>query len=371
MKKRFALMTVLLLLIFGGAIGFKLFKQAMIRDYLANMETPAVPLRAAVVAPAQWDVRLAAIGSLTARRGIDIRSEASGVISKVHVESGEQVKEGQLLLSLDDSVERATLKSAKVRMEKTRRNFKRDQALFERDLISDDEFENSRSEYESAEALAEETQGIIDRKTIRAPFAGTVGIHSLTEGHYLAQGDEALSLQALDTLYLDMLLPEKELERVRVGQRVVFTVPSRGEQTFHGEIRFVDARVEASTRNIQVRALVDNAERALLPGMFANAYIVVASDRPVLTVPMEAVAYSLYGETVYRLRPPQAEDEPWTASRQRVTTGAVRDVLVAIQGIEAGEWVARDTQNRLLEGTPVKIVNRESLPDRASVAESR
>lgn len=379
MKKRLVIMAVVLTLIFGGAIGFKLFKREMIRDYLANMGTPTVPLNAARVTPAQWEERLPAIGSLRARQGIEIRSEASGVIDGVHVKSGQQVKAGDLIVTMDDEVEQATLKSAKVRLAKARRDFKRDQSLYERELLSEGEFENSRSEVESAEAMAEETQGIIFRKSIRAPFDGTVGIHSLAEGHYLAPGDEVVTLQALNTLYLDMMLPEKELERLSVGQQVSFTVPSRGDIQFNGEVRFIDARIQSSSRNILVRAEVDNAEGHLLPGMFADATIHLGKIKDVLTVPREAVAYSLYGETIYVLeektQTPDSDEQEgeeqdkqpkWFATRRQVSTGEVRGEIVALEGVQAGDLVARDTQNRLLGGTPVSIENLESLSASAS-----
>lgn len=384
MKKRLVIMAVVLTVIFGGAIGFKLLKREMIRDYLANMGTPTVPLNAARVTPATWEERLPAIGSLRARQGIEIRSEASGVIDGVHVESGQQVKAGDLIVTMDDEVEQATLKSAKVRLAKARRDFKRDQSLYERELLSEGEFENSRSEVESAEAMAEETQGIIFRKSIRAPFDGTVGIHSLAEGHYLAPGDEVVTLQALNTLYLDMMLPEKELERLSVGQQVSFTVPSRGDTQFKGEVRFIDARIQSSSRNILVRAEVDNAEGYLLPGMFADATIHLGQVKEVLTVPREAVAYSLYGETIYVLEQKteaadkkdqeggeqQGEEQDsqpkWFATRRQVSTGEVRGEVVALEGVQAGDLVARDTQNRLLGGTPVSIENLESLSGTAS-----
>ncbi len=156
------------------------------------------------------------------------------------------VEEGDLLVELDDTIDRATLKSANVRLEKTRRDFERDRSLFERGLVSEDEFELSRSDFQSAEALVEETQGIIDKKTIRAPFTGTLGIHNLAEGQYLEPGDTLVTLQALDTLFLDMKLPEKELERVRPGQRVAFSVPSHGDREFEGEVQFVNVVVEAN-----------------------------------------------------------------------------------------------------------------------------
>ena len=233
MSKRFILASVLLVLVFGGVIGFKLFKQSMIADYLANMGTPPVHLNAAVAKSETWPQHLAAIGSLRARRGIDIRSEADGVIRKLYVQPGQLVKAGALLVELDDTVDRATLKTADVRLQKANREFERDKAMFEKDLVSKDQFENSRSEFESAEAFVEETQGIIGKKVIRAPFASSIGIHNLAEGHYLSKGDNIVSLQDLDSLYLDMKLPEKELENLRLGQQVIFSVPEPSRPLLH------------------------------------------------------------------------------------------------------------------------------------------
>lgn len=364
MLKRLIVAAVLLTVVFGGVIGFKLYKRAMIQDYLANMGLPAVPLNAAVAERAVWDHRLAAIGSLRAQSGVDIRSEVGGVIRRLHVESRDAISEGDLLVELDDAIEQAILKGARARLVKVERDFQRDQSLFERGLISEDQFDGSRSEFESAEALVEQTQATIAKKALRAPFSGTVGIHNLAAGHYLEPGDIVVSLQALDKLYLDLNLSEKELENLRPGQRVIFSVPSHGEREFEGVIRFVDVVVQTTTRNVLVRAEVDNSDGLLLPGMFASAVIVLDEARDVVTLPRAAVAFSLYGETVFVLEPasdPNASGD-WVARRQTVTSGEVRGTTIEVTGLQAGEIIARDTQHRLLEGTPVVIHNPEVLP---------
>lgn len=364
MLKRFILTLVLLGLVFGGVIGFKLFKQSMITDYLTNMGTPPVYLNAAVAKSEAWPQHLAAIGSLRARRGIDIRSEADGVIRKLHIQPGQLVKAGDLLVEMDDTVDRATLKSADVRLQKSRRDFERDVTLFEKELVSEDQFENSRSEFESAEAFFEETQGIIDKKSIRAPFASSIGIHNLAEGHYLSRGDAIVSLQDLDSLYLDMKLPEKELENLRLGQQVLFSVPSHPGRTFTGVIRFIDVQVQATTRNVLVRAEVDNPQHELLPGMFADATVVLEKSHDVVTLPRTAVAFTLYGETVFLMEEVtdvETKTTTWKAYRKPVKSGETRDGRLAVTGLEAGQMVALDTQHRLLEGSPVVIENLAAL----------
>ncbi len=373
MFKRFILAILALVLVFGGVIGFKLYKQAAIRDYLDNRGTPAVHVNGVVAEAETWQQHLAAIGSLRAQHGVDIRSEVDGVIGRVHVDSGQSVKTGDLLVELDDSVDRAVLKSTRIRLETVQRHFERDRSLFERKLISEETFDNSHSEYKSADALVEETQAIIDKKAIRAPFAGTLGIHNLVEGHYLEPGDEVVTLQALDTLYLDLHLPEKELERLRSGQRVTFTVASHGNRKFSAEVRFVDVLVQTATRNVLVRAEVDNASHDLLPGMFANVTVILDEAREVVTVPREAVAFSLYGETVFLLEK-EEKVEPdkinWIARHQAVNTGKVRDGRIAVEGLSAGQVIALDTHHRLLEGSPVVIENLVALEVSGVTAES-
>jgi membrane fusion protein (multidrug efflux system) len=364
MSKRIILTLVLLGLVFGGVIGFKLFKQSMIADYLANMGTPPVHLNATVAKAEAWPQHLAAIGSLRARQGIDIRSEADGVIRKLHVQPGQRVIAGALLVELDDTVDRATLKSADVRLQKALRNFERDKALFEKDLVSEDQFENSRSEFESAEAFVEETQGIIGKKVIQAPFASSIGIHNLAEGHYLSKGDKVVSLQDLDSLYLDMKLPEKELENLRLGQQVNFSVPSHPGRSFSGVIRFIDVQVQATTRNVLVRAEVENPQHELLPGMFADATVVLEKSHDVVTLPRTAVAFTLYGETVFLLQQETDADKQatsWKAYRKPVKSGESRDGRLAVTGLEVGQLVALDTQHRLLDGSPVEIENLAAL----------
>lgn len=372
MLKRLILASVLLVLGFGGVIGFKLFKQSMITDYLTNMGTPPVHLNATVAKAEAWPQHLAAIGSLRARRGIDIRSEADGVIRKLYIVPGQWIAAGELLVELDDTVDRATLKSADVRLQKARRDFERDRALFERELVSEDQFESSRSEFESAQAFFDETQGIIAKKSIRAPFDSSIGIHNLAEGHYLSRGDKVVSLQDLDTLYLDMKLPEKELEHLRLGQQVIFSVPSHPGRSFTGVIRFIDVQVQATTRNVLVRAEVDNPQQELLPGMFADATVVLNQSHEVVTLPRTAVAFTLYGETVYLLEEETDAEKAttrWKAYRKPVKSGETRDGRLAVTGLDAGQMVALDTQHRLLEGSPVVIENLAALDGSAPGAD--
>ena len=372
MLKRFILASVLLGLGFGGVIGFKLYKQSMITDYLSNMGIPPVHLNATVAKSETWPQHLAAIGSLRARRGIDIRSEADGVVRKLYIEPGQWIAAGEMLVELDDTVDRATLKSADVRLQKARRDFERDRALFERELVSKDKFENSRSKFESAEALVEETQGIIDKKKIRAPFDSSIGIHNLAVGHYLSKGDKVVSLQDLDSLYLDMKLPEKELENLRLGQQVIFSVPSHPGRSFTAVIRFIDVQVQATTRNVLVRGEVDNPMHELLPGMFADATVVLNQSHDVVTLPRTAVAFTLYGETVYLLEQETeagAGAKSWKAYRKPVKSGETRDGRLAVTGLEAGQMVALDTQHRLLEGSPVIIENLAALDGKTPTAD--
>jgi membrane fusion protein (multidrug efflux system) len=352
------LLVAVTLAIFGGAIGFKLYKQQAIRDYLASAGVPPVYLNAAVARRETWQPRLAAIGSLRARQGIEIRSEVEGVIRGIHFSSSETVAAGDLLVDLDDTVERAVLKSASVRLAQARRDFERDQKLFARQLLAEDDFEASRTQLEAAEALVEETQGVIDKKQIRAPFAGHVGIHQLTVGDYLDRGDEIVTLQALDNLYLDFTLPENRLNQVRPGQAVEFTVPTYVDRTFTARVSSVNVKVDATTRNVLVEAVVDNADLALLPGMFADLSVILDENLPVVTLPREAVAFSLFGETVYEL---QAVDGGWRVDSHRVHSGITQGDRVAVTGVEPGALVAADTQNKLVNGATVVISNLEQL----------
>lgn len=362
MFKRFVIAAMVLALLFGGTIGFKLYKRSLIKDHLAAAARQPVYLTGVRALAATWDRRLAATGALRARHGVDIRSEVDGVVRRVFVNSRQLVGEGDVLVELDATVEKADLKSARASLEKARLDFERDRLLFDRKLIPASRLDASRAEFESAEALTEQIQGIIARKIIKAPFAGTLGIHDLAEGQYLETGDTLVSLQALDRLYLDLYLPEKELQGLHPGQRVVFRVPGHGAREFTSEVRFVDVIVQTETRNVLVRAEVENRDRRLLPGMFADAEIILDEARDVVVVPRQAVAFSLYGETIYLLEPAgRAPDQSWTAHRKTVKTGEVRGDSIVVSGVAAGQMIALDSQHRLLEGTPVVIENLEKL----------
>lgn len=353
-------MGAALLLVFGGSIAFKLHKQSAMREMFASMGLPPAHINAVRVEETTWQPTLAAIGTLQARQGIEIRSEVNGVVRAVHVKSGQSVRAGDLLVELDDAVEQATLKSANASLRKASRDYERDLALFKRRLIAEDALDVSRSAFENAEALVEKTRAIIDKKTLRAPFDGRVGIHRLARGHYLDEGDEIVSLQALNALYLEFSVPENELGKLTEGQQVDFTVPSHGARRFQAIINSVNSQVQITTRNVRVQALVENPDHALLPGMFADVRVTVNQQLPVVVVPREAVAFTPYGEAVFLLEPGK-EPSQWQSLRVPVTSGIGQGDFLSVSGLKAGQLVARDSQNKLLDGTPVIIQNSAEL----------
>lgn len=362
MTKRMGLMLAALAVIFGGIFTYKWIESRFIADYLASYQPPPVAISAKPAFEEAWERSLRATGTTVAINEIDVSSEADGVIKAVHFESGDQVNKGDLLIELDDQVEQANLRSYEARLRLAKLNYDRDSKLATRKLISTDQFDRSKAELDEVMALAEQTQAIIDQKTVRAPFAGRLGLRRVSVGGYLAAGEAAVTLQSLDPVFVDFNFPEQHLPDVHVGQTLDFTIKAFPDHVFNATVTALDARVSTKTRNIAVRALAPNPEQLLLPGMFADVKLSLGTDEPRIVVPDTAVIYSLYGQAVFEVVDGKGSgaNREQVVQRRTVTTGAQQNGWVQVEGdIAPGAMIVINGQNKLQNGMRVKIVNRE------------
>ncbi|HLS98133.1 MAG: efflux RND transporter periplasmic adaptor subunit [Porticoccaceae bacterium] len=361
MTKRMALMLAALTLVFGGIFGYKWLERKLTADYLASYQPPPVAVSAVTVRDETWERDLRATGSTVAIDEIAVSSEADGVITAIHFDSGDRVAQGELLIELDDQVEAANLRSYQARLNLARLNFERDSKMLSRKLISADQFDRSKAELDEVLALVDQTEAVIAQKQVRAPFAGRVGLRRVSVGSYLAAGDPVVTLQSLDPLFVDFSLPEQHLPEVRVGQPLTFAIKAYPDSLFSARVTAIDARVDTATRNIAVRAEAPNGEGKLLPGMFADVRLGLGAGEPALVVPESAVSYSLYGQAVFEVVERRGGDgkPALVVERRPVTTGAVRDGFVQLRGeLGPGARVVVNGQNKLQSGVRVKIVNR-------------
>jgi RND family efflux transporter MFP subunit len=359
MKKPLLLTALALVLVFGGIFGFIYGKKALIARYMASYQPPPVSV---VVEPAiqeTWDRSITAVGTLKAALGVDVATESAGTVSKILFKGGETVAAGAELFALEDSVEVATLKSLLAQKRLAEINFQRDQRLLTTRAISRTDFDKTESVLKDVSAQAEKTEAIIARKHLRAPFAGQIGIPRVDEGMYVTEGHAMVTLQALELLEVDFSLPEQQLPLLHAGQRVRCSVQAHPGRQFEGEIVAIDAKVDANTRNVLVRARVPNAGATLLPGMFVSVDVIIEESVAVLTVPETSISYNLYGDAVYVLKA-AAADGVQTVERRYVKLGAHRNLRVAVtEGLGAGEQVVSAGALKLDNGARVVLDTRE------------
>jgi membrane fusion protein (multidrug efflux system) len=348
--RAYLFVIALLVLIFGGIAGYLYNKFST----LAAMDfTPPPATVAAGVAVAEtWPSSLAAVGTIQAVRGVELATEASGEVIEVNVESGEQVTAGQLLLTLNDSVEQASKKRQEANLELARLLFERDASLVRQKSIPQSQYDRSRADLDSATAQLAETEARLDNKRVVAPFSGTLGIIRAKVGDYIESGHSITTLQDLSALEVDFSVPSRYAPRLRPGLEVTVATTAYPDRTFIARLQALDAKVDASTRNLSLRARLEQSE-GLLPGMFARLSIDLDNSRQVVAVPETAVSYSLQGNTVFVIN----EDEEGLLVEPRVvTTGPARDGRIAIlSGLEAGERVVIAGQNKLYRGARVSI----------------
>jgi RND family efflux transporter MFP subunit len=324
-----------------------------------------------------WPPQLTAIGTMRAYQGINIASQVAGIISKLHFDSGQDVKEGDLLISLDDSVEQADLASAQAQLINTDATLERQRKLVSGGNTPQSTVDSAQAARDVAAAAVARIRAVIAEKELRAPFGGTIGLRTADVGQFASVGATLGTLQRLDPIFADFPVTEEALATVQVGQDVAMTVGAIPGQVFQGKIKAIDARVSADSRNVTLRAEFANPDKRLLPGMFANLTVTTGEALKVLVVPRTAVMSSLYGDSVFVVVPapkpaPPKEGEAQPAApagsglvvqRRSVHTGQTRGTQMAIvDGVQEGDKVVAAGQIKLQENTPVTLDPNPALP---------
>jgi membrane fusion protein (multidrug efflux system) len=368
MTKRMIIMLICVGVLLGGLIGFNLFKAHMIKKFMASNAVPSATVTSAVASYQQWQPQLSAVGSLRAVRGVDVTTEVAGLVREIPFNSGQEVKAGQVLVRLNDDSDRAQLASLQASAELAQTVYKRDKAQFDIQAIAKAQLDADAADLKSKRAQVDQQAALVDKKTIRAPFAGRVGITTVNPGQYINPGDAIVTLQAIDPIYADFYLPQQQLGQLQVGQSIVVDTNAYSSRTFDGKIRSINPRVDNTTRNVQIEATVDNRERKLLPGMYANVKIDAGNVERYLTLPQTAITYNPYGATVFVVKPGEHKDAQGKvmpiAQQVFVTPGPTRGDQVAIlKGIAEGTQVVTSGQLKLKNGTPLVIDNRVQPAD--------
>jgi membrane fusion protein (multidrug efflux system) len=361
MIKPFIILALVLVVILGGIFAWHLFMGKMMQKYMSAAATAPQTVSTAVAASTSWQAYTQAIGSLRAVRGADLAAQAAGVVDEIHIDSGTEVPAGTVLLKLrpyDDPAKLAQLEAAAVLAEQT---YKRDQEQFAAQAISQAVLDTDVSTLKSARAQVTAQQALIDEKTVRAPFAGRLGIRQVDEGQYLTAGTTVVTLQALDPILIDFYVPQQALAHVKVGQATTATVDTYPGAHFTGRIASINSKVDLSSRNVQVRASFPNPDRRLLPGMYATVEIANGDARTEVTLPQAAITYNPYGDTVFVVQQSGTGEhgKPKSTVQQRfVQLGDTRGDQVAVKsGLAAGDVVVTAGQMKLRNGSNVVVDN--------------
>ena len=338
--------------LYAAIQGFKHMKQqVVVSDAPARQET--------------WKPYFTSVGNLTPVQGVDVSNQLAGNVTGIYFQSGTEVKQGQLLVQLDDSSQRAQLIGLKAQVQLAEVNFQRARELIKQHLISKSDLDTAENNLKQAQSNLQNDLSAIDKLAIRAPFSGQIGIRNVNLGQYLAAGTSIASLQSLGTLYVQFGLPEQDLATLARGQHVEITVDTYPGRIFSGELTAINSAVDPNTHNVTLQATIHNAEHLLRAGMFANVHVYAGKPQTVVTVPTSAVDYSLYGSSVFIVKQDgkDAAGKPMTkVTQQFVTTGEERDGRVAIiTGLKAGDVVVTAGQQKLQNGMQVEINNSVKL----------
>ena len=367
MIKRMVIMLTLLALFFGGLFGWKTYINAGLGRGFAD-QFPPVTISATVARTETWTPALTAVGTLRTEKGVNVTAQAPGIITALYFESGAKVNAGDLLVQqfIDDDL--ARLKALKAELRLAEITLQRANELVQDRLVPQLDLDTAESNLDRIRAELESVQVTIDKKSIRAPFAGQVGIRQVNIGQYIQPGDDIVSLESLQHILVVFPLPQRHLPQVRLGQPVEVSVDAYPDRVFGGEINAIEPEVNQATRSFWLQASLPNESIGLYPGMFAEVSIPLAAEESVVTVPQAAITFSPYGDSVYVIQDATGASGPPEPTVQNVfvTTGATRgDQVAIVGGLAAGERVVTSGQLKLRNGSRVIVDNSVSVSDSA------
>jgi membrane fusion protein (multidrug efflux system) len=369
------LRLLLVLLVLAGLVGgLAYMKYGQIQRDIAMFSQPMPPpvVDVVEVTSQPFEPSLEAVGTVSAVQGVEVSNEVAGVVTEIRFESGDQVNAGQVLAVLDDSVDRADLEGLRAAEKLTEIKLTRNTTLLRDRAVSLGDVDEATAQLDQARALVKAKQATIDKKTIRAPFAGQLGIRQANLGEFLPEGSPIVPLQSLDPVYVDFSLPERHLSELAEGQAVRVRVAAHPDRVFDGEIQAISPAIDTSTRNLRLRARFANADLALRPGMFARVSALLPAQDRVLTLPREAITFNTYGDSVFLV---EEEDGKLKVQRRQVRTGAViADAVVIEDGLALGDRVVLAGQVKLMNGQEIQIADKPATPtepdDRSTTAAS-
>ena len=364
-KPRLWLWLVFVLLLVAAMVGSLAYqKYLQIQQQIAqgSRVPPPISVTAATAEAAMWESRVAAIGSLVAFQGVDVTTEVSGVITSITFDSGNTIGKSKLLVELDNRTETANLEAARAQLASDNSQFQRLLKLKDQSFVAKNAIDTQAALVDISEAEVRIAQVALDKKRIYSPFAGKLGIRQVDLGQYVTPGDNIVTLLSLDKLYLDFTLPEANFNDIVNNQSLAFKVRSYPEQTFSARVEAWNPQLDVNTRNVAIRAIVDNSKGLLAPGMFADISLDSQRQSPVMMVPETSIFYNIYGEAVYVLELQPASEgntEPdYRLAARQVDVLYRREGIAGVRsGLKAGDIVVTSGQLKLYPSLRVSIVD--------------
>lgn len=355
------ILAVVLIGLLGGTVVFIKQNQQAQRAAVMSGGPPPATVTATLVAETPWAQRIEAAGNLRAVQDVEVASEVPGKVVAIEFVSGASVTAGDVLLRLGADDDRAQLAALQSDLHLAQLENDRIRRLRGSASFSEAQLDRAQGQVASLQALVDRQQVILERKVIRAPFDGVLGLREGSLGDIVAPGDAIVRLQSLAPIHVDFTVPERHRSRVSAGQLIEVAVAAWPGETFAGEVEVISPNVDLRSRTLMLRGRLDNELLKLQPGMFATVHLILGEAESALTLPRTAIAFFAYGESVFVI---EEADEGLVVRRQPVQVGRTRDERVEIlSGLEAGQRVVHTGHLKLREGQAVRIVDGVDLPE--------
>ncbi len=365
MKRTIILAVVIVVAVLGGLAGVKALQIKKLIAFGAAFVPPPESVSAAVAREEKWQGFISAIGTINAVQGVTVTPDIPGQVREIAFESGATVAKGDLLVRLDTSAEESQLAAMEAQVGLARSNLARVRTLRTDGNVAQADLDAAEAAVKQYEANANTIRATIEKKTIRAPFAGRLGIRQINLGQYMDTGKPIVSLQSLAPVYADFSLPQQELAKLKTGMRVRLVSDTYPGQRFAGVLTAINPDLDAATRSVGLQATFDNADERLRPGMFARVELLLPEEHNVLVIPATSVLSAPFGDSVYLIETQPAKDGAaahLVVRQQFIRTGAVRGDFVSVEsGLKPGDRVASSGMFKLRNGLTV-VENNELSP---------
>lgn len=360
MAKRL-LLTLVVMAVIVVSLGYFKTKQFEAAAQAFAVQPPPEAVTTVIAKKETFPSTLSVVGTMVAVHGVTVSADLPGTVDKISFDSGRSIRKGDLLVELDTRQERAQLAAIEAQRDLAKINHARMQQLVGEGVISRMEYDRATAEQRQTEANVADIKAAIERKTIRAPFSGALGIRQVNLGQYLSAGSAIVPLQSLDPIYVNFSVPQQVAGEMRIGRTVLLTVDNLPGLEFKGRINAVDAVVDEATRNLQVQATVSNPSGRLRPGMFVEIEVGVGAERPVLALPASAINNAPFGDSVFVVADLKGPDgKPYRGARQQFVKveGSRGDQVGVVSGLKPGDEVVTSGVFKLRNGAAVAVNNR-------------